>query len=1065
MGLSVGSEKIFCEAVCVMMGLKPVKVPDPDDPTKKIWDFWPTSQKMMGDAGFINSLKTYDKDNMDEGRITEIRKKYMTNEKFTPEAAKKASSAAAGMCQWVYAMETYERVAKVVAPKRKALAEAEASLAVTMEALNSKKAELKEVEDGLKALQDKFAEGERYAKELQDDVDLCALKLERATQLISGLGGEKARWEHFVDELNVQYHNLTGDVMISAGVMAYLGPFTSKFRQSMLDDWVKLCKESGIPASLKPTLSSTLGEPVRIQQWNVSGLPVDGFSVDNAIIIFNARRWPLLIDPQGQANAWIRNMEKENDLKVIKLTDDDFLRVLENAVQFGNPVLLENVEEVLDAALEPLLLKQLFKSGGAMCIKLGDSTVEYNPDFRFYITTKLRNPHYLPEVSVKITLLNFMITPEGLEDQLLGVVVATERPDLQEKKDMLVVESAANAKALKDIEDNILTILSGDGNILEDESAIAALKQSSVKSEEIKGKQKIAAETEKEIDGVRQGYRPCAYDTQVLFFCLSDFAAIEPTYQYSLKWFTMLFVKSIRDSEKGDGTLPSRLQCLNENFTYALYMNVCRSLLEKDKLVFSFLLSIRISEGKGLIDENEWYFLLTGGVGLDNPHPNPAPEWFGDKQWGEVCRLGDLPTMAGFREDFIANVQKWRVIYDSVEPHTMPLPGDWESKVTPLERLCCVRCIRPDKVVLAVQNFVVGDLGQKFVEPPVFDIGLSFKESSCTVPLVFVLSKGSDPSGALLKLADDLGVEVTPVSLGQGQGPIAERAIEKCRAEGSWVVLQNCHLAPSWMSRLEKITEGVTVDNCHEMFRIWCTTYPSPIFPVSVLQNGVKMTMEPPKGLRANLAGSFTLDPIADPEFYSSCDHGNDDDDDDDDGGDPGSPKSPKAQFDKGVVFRRLVFGLCFFHAIVQERRLYGPLGWNIPYEFNESDLRISVQQLSMFLLENDKVPFGALKYTVGECNYGGRVTDDKDRTCLNVILDRFYSHDFLAEGSKITPSGLYTVPVDGGIEDYRKYVESLPIVAPPEVFGLDDNATLTKDQNETSALFSTSKLNSYCLC
>ena len=174
-------------------------------------------------------------------------------------------------------------------------------------------------------------------------------------------------------------------------------------------------------------------------------------------------------------------------------------------------------------------------------------------------------------------------------------------------------------------------------------------------------------------------------------------------------------------------------------------------------------------------------------------------------------------------------------------------------------------------------------------------------------------------------------------------------------------------------------------------------------------------------------------------------------------GGDPGSPKSPKAQFDKGVVFRRLVFGLCFFHAIVQERRLYGPLGWNIPYEFNESDLRISVQQLSMFLLENDKVPFGALRYTVGECNYGGRVTDDKDRICLNTILDRFYSPDFLEEGSNITPSGIYAVPMDGTIDDYRKYVENLPIVAPPEVFGLDDNATLTKDQNETSALFHTS--------
>lgn len=97
-------------------------------------------------------------------------------------------------------------------------------------------------------------------------------------------------------------------------------------------------------------------------------------------------------------------------------------------------------------------------------------------------------------------------------------------------------------------------------------------------------------------------------------------------------------------------------------------------------------------------------------------------------------------------------------------------------------------------------------------------------------------------------------------------------------------------------------------------------------------------------------------------------------------------------------------------HLIRQERRLYGPLGWNIPYEFNGSDLSISLQQLSMFLIENDKVPFKALRYTVGECNYGGRVTDDKDRICLNTILDRFYSNGFLVEGSNITPSGLYTV-------------------------------------------------------
>ena len=288
--------------------------------------------------------------------------------------------------------------------------------------------------------------------------------------------------------------------------------------------------------------------------------------------------------------------------------------------------------------------------------------------------------------------------------------------------------------------------------------------------------------------------------------------------------------------------------------------------------------------------------------------------------------------------------------------------------------------------------------------------------------------------GALLKLADELRKEAAPVSLGQGQGPIAEQLTDKARKDGSWVVLQNCHLAASWMTTLEKIVEGFTEDNCAPEFRMWCTTYPSPIFPVAVLQNGVKMTMEPPKGLRANLNGSYSMDPIADPDFFES-------------------------QESTPTEFRRLIFGLCFFHAIVQERRLYGPLGWNIPYEFNESDLRISVQQLRIFLDDNgdgEPMPFKALRYTVGECNYGGRVTDDKDRIMLNTVLNRFYAQEFLEEGHNITPSGIYQVPADGTAQAYTTYIETLPIVAPPEVFGLDDNATLTKDMNETNAMLAT---------
>lgn len=151
-------------------------------------------------------------------------------------------------------------------------------------------------------------------------------------------------------------------------------------------------------------------------------------------------------------------MEKNNRLQVIKLTDANYVRVLENAITFGTPVLLENITEDIDASLDPILIKNVFKSQGVWYLKLGEHVLEYSFDFRFFITTRLRNPHYLPEIAVKVTLVNFMITLQGLQDQLLGIVVAKERPELEEKKNVMIVESANNKKLLKEIEDKILEV-------------------------------------------------------------------------------------------------------------------------------------------------------------------------------------------------------------------------------------------------------------------------------------------------------------------------------------------------------------------------------------------------------------------------------------------------------------------------------------------------------------------------------------------------------------------------------------------------------------------------------
>uniref|UniRef100_A0A663MC17 Dynein axonemal heavy chain 12 n=1 Tax=Athene cunicularia TaxID=194338 RepID=A0A663MC17_ATHCN len=1011
--------KLVMAAVCVMKDIKPEKIADPSETRGKVKCQTIVSNKSVIHV-FLNTEHLFNKeDNPRSAKVAimrKIRAEYLTNPEFDPEKVSKASSAAEGLCKWIMAMEVYDRVAKVVAPKKDRLREAQQSLAETLTLLNQKREELAAVENRLAALEQTFTEKTEEKTRLEFQVDLCAKKLKRAEKLIGGLGGEKSRWNNAAHDLQEIYDNLTGDVLISAGVIAYLGAFTAGFRQECIKNWNELCKKN-VPCSENFSLNKTLGDPIKIRAWNIAGLPADIFSVDNGVIVNNSRRWPLMIDPQGQANKWIKNFEKENCLNVIKFSDTDYMRTLENCIQFGTPLLLENVGEELDPSLEPLLLRQTFKQGGMECIRLGETTIEYSSDFKFFITTKLRNPHYMPEIATKVSLINFMITPEGLEDQLLGIVVAKERPELEEERNALILQSAANKKHLKEIEKKILeTLHSSEGNILEDETAIEVLDSAKTMANEITKKQQIAEKTELKIAESREGYRPIAKHSSVLFFSIADLANIDPMYQYSLSWFVNLFINSINDSNKSK-FLEKRLRYLNDHFTYNLYCNVCRSLFEKDKLLFSFLLCCNLLMAKNEIEHQEFMFLLTGGVGLKNKYKNPDPSWLPDKSWDELC----LIVSAFFSRSHISeNTSEWQKIYDSKEPQSLPLPKQLNNTLNELQKMIILRCLRPDKIGPAITTFVTDKLGKKFVEPPPFDLTKSYLDSNSTIPLIFVLSPGADPMSS--KYTQKEETKFQSISLGQGQGPIAAKMIKEGMEEGTWVCLQNCHLAVSWMPMLEKICEEFNSEKCHPVFRLWLTSYPSPKFPVTILQNGVKMTNEPPTGLRLNLLQLVN-------NTFLVCFH--------------------------QKVWEKLLFGVCFFHALVQERRKFGPLGWNIPYGFNESDLRISIRQLQLFINEYSHVPFEALSYLTGECNYGGRVTDDWDRRLLLTMLDDFYNPDII-ENPRYTfsPSGKYYAPPKGTYEDYIEFIKSLPFSQHPEVFGLHENVDISKDLQQTKILF-----------
>jgi len=1037
--------KTVMHAVCLFLGEKPAR--GKDESGRPVEDWWKTAIATMGRKSFIDDLRGYDKDNIRPALIAQIRADFTSDENFNAAAAKRASAAAAGLCKWVHAMDKYEDVAKRVAPLRASADAAGAKYEGVMTSLRAKQAELKVLTDRLADMERELQAAQGRKADLEREVELTATKLERAEKLIGGLGGEQVRWTAAAEQLAADHRNLVGDMLLSAGAIGYLGAFTSSYRADVGAEWQALLKERNLPCSDVLSMQAVLGKPIRIREWLLQGLPNDSFSIDNAIMVDHARRWPLMIDPQGQANKWVKNAYRAANLQTLKLTDGaSFLRTLESAIQFGLPVLLENIEEELDPSLEPLLLRQTFRQGGVDYLRLGDTQVEYSHDFRFFITTKLRNPHYLPEVAVKVTLLNFVITPDGLSDQMLNVVVGRERPDLEARRDELVRQGAANRRRLAEIEDEILRVLSeSEGNILDDETAIRTISTAKALGKDIEERETIARATEAEIEDARRAYAPCGDFASLLFFAITALGEIDPMYQYSLPWFVALFVSSVERAVRPDDSedVPSRLAAIRDHFTYALFCNVCRSLFGRDKILFAFLLASRIDEAAGSVNVDEWMFLLTGGLATSGDQalpPNPAPAWLSDRAWRELGRLGAVGPKGGPLEGVdslvASDVDAWRALYDADDPLCHALPGNLQ--LSPFHRILLMRCVRLDKVVASVTRYVEASLGARFVAPPPFDLKDCFADSSNVTPLIFVLSAGSDPTALLQQFADEAGMgqRLQTISLGDGQGPKAETLIAEAAVAGDWVALFNCHLAPSWMPTLDRICDALGRDaltgKVDPSFRLWLTSYPSPRFPVDVLQSGVKMVVEPPRGLRANLLRTLTLDPICDEDgFYEGCSN--------------------------APAFKKLLFGLAFLHAVVQERRSFGPLGWNVPYGFDDGDLRISARQLRLFIDEapGDSVPFDALRYVTGECNYGGRVTDDKDRLLLNTLLRLVYAPATVDDDlAPLSASGVYHVPAPGSLADLRAHVEAMPSSAAPEAFGLHANADLSKDQQASQALF-----------
>ena len=1037
--------QVVMEAVCILLGAKPD---------------WENAKKQLSDSNFMASLQNYDKDNIPQPVLKKI-KKYVADPMMAVENVKKVSKAATSLCMWVHAMDIYSKVAKEVAPKKAALEEMTKKLNAANELLAGKQGELKAVRDKVQALKDQLDETLASKKELEDQSDLTKARLVRAEKLTNGLSEEGVRWKQTLADIKVDMRNLIGDVMISAGCISYYGAFTGKYRKVLVEKWITSCSTKAIPSSANCSLQNTMGNAVQVREWQINGLPTDDVSADSGVLVMRGKRWPLMIDPQSQANRWIKSLEAVKNLEVIKMNNPNLLRSLENAIRVGRPLLVEDLDEQLDPAIDPVLQKATFEQGGRTLIHLGDSDIDYDPNFMFYMTTKLPNPHYLPEVCIKVTLINFTVTFEGLTDQLLGEVVKAERPDVETKKNKLIMTMAADAKQLKDLEAKILQLLSeSKGNVLDDELLINTLDDSKTTSAVIKDRVLESKKTQKSIEEARAVYRTVAVRGSIIYFVVADLAQIDPMYQYSLSFFAQMFVECLKNTPEASG-LDNRLQALKDYQTKEIFSTVSRGLFETHKSLFAALICFQIMIHAGNVARQQFMLLLRGPGVIDRHEmlPNPDQAVLSEAQWDCICALerdcveelqntepsesegGDgedggepetFSPFAGLTTSMTECLDEWKHWFESDLPHEAKLPGEYEERLSSFQKLVLVNVLRQELTLLALTSFVEQNLGRRFVEFPPVSMEEVYAGTSNFTPCIFVLSQGADPTNMLLKFAKERGYadRLNVISLGQGQGVHAKRLIETSVRTGDWVLLQNCHLAKSWMPELERLVLGLeeTKEEISQDFRLYLTSFPAKYFPVTVLQQSVKLTNEPPKGLRANLIRSF--DSLISEDDWETC--------------------------KQAVEWKKLVVGFSFFHALVQERRKFGALGWNIRYEFNDTDLETSLSVMRRFLDQQDNVPWEALSYVTGQINYGGRVTDDWDRRCLMGILQNFCNPGVLNDSYKFSHSGKYYAPGDCTFKDALEYFSQLPMTDSPDVFGMHNNAEITFQTAESVSMIHT---------
>ncbi|XP_049810823.1 dynein heavy chain, cytoplasmic isoform X2 [Schistocerca nitens] len=1018
--------KLALESICLLLG-------------ENASD-WKSIRAVIMRDNFINSIvSNFSTEDITDDVREKMKAKYLSNPDYNFEKVNRASMACGPMVKWAIAQINYADMLKRVEPLREELSSLEKQADENKKKGDEVTQLIAQLEQSIASYKEEYAQLISQAQAIKADLENVQAKVDRSIALLKSLAIERERWEATSETFRSQMSTIIGDVLLSSAFLAYAGYFDQHYRQNLFATWCQHLQQAGL--QFRPDIARTeyLSNPDERLRWQANALPSDDLCTENAIMLKRFNRYPLIIDPSGQATEFILNEFQDKKITKTSFLDDSFRKNLESALRFGNPLLVQDVENY-DPILNPVLNRELRRTGGRVLITLGDQDIDLSPSFVIFLSTRDPTVEFPPDICSRVTFVNFTVTRSSLQSQCLNQVLKAERPDIDEKRsDLLKLQGEFHLR-LRQLEKSLLQALNdAKGKILDDDSVITTLETLKQEAADISKKVEETDKVIGEIETVSQQYMPLSQACSNIYFTMDSLNQIHFLYQYSLKFFLDIFSSVLHNNPKLASLTDyrDRLGIITKDLFGVCYERVARGMLHNDRISFALLLCRIFLKGvpnQPSLDQ-EFTFFLRGKEGVITTK-TPVVEGLNSEQLEALFRLSlRLPSFKNLIEkiESLPEFASW--LQQSTPEQCVPQLWQEEKPVNAVTaamyQLLIIQAFRPDRVIAASQLLVSAVLGEDFMPAAEKELDLAASvetELKANVPALLCSVPGFDASGRVDDLAAELSKPIASIAIGSAEGfSQAERAINMAVKTGRWVLLKNVHLAPQWLVQLEKKLHSLQP---HASFRLFLTMEINPKVPVNLLRAGRIFVFEPPPGIRANLLRTFSTVPAS---------------------------RMMKAPNERA----RLYFLLAWFHAIVQERLRYVPLGWAKYYEFNESDLRVACDTLDTWIeatamgrtnLPPEKVPWDALVTLLSQCIYGGKIDNDYDQRLLSSFLAKlFTARSFEADFALVAnvdgvaggPGGQRHITMPDGTrrDHFLHWIESLADRQTPSWLGLPNNA------------------------